>query len=167
MLRADVSAELLLKAVEGDPWYGASTVTLLRGLSAAQASFRPARDVHSIWELVLHMTAWAGEVDRRLGGRQPQLPVEGDWPEVGDGGEEAWRRTVDEFVRTNERLGARIREVAGVRWDRPVGAVRDAAMGTGVTHAEMLLGVLQHNAYHTGQIALVRKLVHALQANDS
>ena len=38
-----------------------------------------------------------------------------------------------------------------------VGTTRDRPLGTGVTRAEMLLGILQHNAYHTGQLALLRK----------
>ena len=44
------------------------------------------------------------------------------------------------------------------RWDDRVGDSRDAALGTGVTYEQTVLGLVQHLAYHGGQIALLRKL---------
>jgi hypothetical protein len=38
-----------------------------------------------------------------------------------------------------------------------VGDTKDRPLGTGVTCLDMLVGVLQHNAYHSGQIALLAK----------
>ena len=38
---------------------------------------------------------------------------------------------------------------------------RDAALGTGVTHRAMVNGLVQHHAYHTGQIVLLRKALQA------
>jgi hypothetical protein len=37
--------------------------------------------------------------------------------------------------------------------------VRDPAQGTGVSYATMLQGLLQHDAYHLGQVALLKKAV--------
>jgi hypothetical protein len=34
---------------------------------------------------------------------------------------------------------------------------RDPALGSGVNHRAMVHGLIQHNAYHSGQIALLRK----------
>jgi hypothetical protein len=44
------------------------------------------------------------------------------------------------------------------RWDDLVGDTRDPALGTGVSFAQTVSGVVQHLAYHGGQIALLRKL---------
>jgi hypothetical protein len=34
---------------------------------------------------------------------------------------------------------------------------RDPALGTGATYRGMVNGLVQHNAYHSGQLALLRK----------
>ena len=43
------------------------------------------------------------------------------------------------------------------RWSEPVGTARDAPLGTGVSFAAMVAGLVQHDAYHGGQIGLLRK----------
>jgi hypothetical protein len=45
--------------------------------------------------------------------------------------------------------------------DDMVGPVRDPAQGTGVSYAAMLQGLLQHDAYHLGQVALLKKAVES------
>lgn len=37
------------------------------------------------------------------------------------------------------------------------GAARDLPLGTGVSFHVMLRGLAQHDAYHTGQISLLKK----------
>ena len=41
--------------------------------------------------------------------------------------------------------------------DELVGGIRDQAMGSGQTYRQMLHGLLQHDAYHLGQISLIKK----------
>jgi len=43
------------------------------------------------------------------------------------------------------------------RWDALVGPSREAGLGTGVSVAVMLHGIIQHDAYHAGQMALLKK----------
>ena len=145
--------EQLRKGYSGDPWHGPATADLLEGLSAAEAAARPIPEAHSIWKLVLHMTAWHGEVRRRLHGGTPDLPEEGDWPEVGEVTEAAWQRD-------RERLGASIDQILGTLsglaeedLDRPGGSISDRS----ITHRAMVHGLVQHLAYHSGQIVLLRK----------
>ena len=64
----------------GDPWYGSSRTRVLAGITAHDAAAHPIANGHSIWELVLHMTAWTRETTRRLGGvigdvNQAELPA--------------------------------------------------------------------------------------------
>ena len=60
----------------GDTWHGSPVTHVLRGVTAAQASARPIPHGHTIWELVLHMTAWKNEVRRRIGGELVQLGLD-------------------------------------------------------------------------------------------
>lgn len=151
--------EQLRKGYSDDPWHGPATTVALEGVTAAEAAAHPISGAHSIWEIVLHLTAWQNEVRRRLGGSAPATPEEGDWPEPGEASETAWQRD-------RERLGASLAELLAAMsglaeedLERTGGSLsdRDPALGTGVTHRAMVNGLVQHNAYHTGQIVLLRK----------
>lgn len=142
----------------GDAWHGPALGELTQGLSAAQAHRHHLAEAHSIWELVLHCTAWVREVSRRLGGTEPAAPLEGDWPEVGEASEVAWEAARQALKEGIHGLARAVREMDPALLDRTVGEGRDAPLGTGTTFYVMLHGVVQHNLYHAGQVALLRKL---------
>ena len=150
-------ADQVLLAHDGPAWHGAALAENLHGITAAEAASRPIPGAHSIWEIVLHAAAWAGEVRRRLEGGVPQLPTEGDWPPVTDTGARAWTEARERLRASHEALAAAVRAFPDRRWKAPVGLVRDAPLGTGVSHAAMISGLLQHSGYHGGQIGLLRR----------
>jgi uncharacterized damage-inducible protein DinB len=145
---------------QGDPWYGSSRAVLLDGLTAKDAAAHPIPGGHSIWELVLHMTSWTREVERRLQGAEPAEPEDGDWPAVGRPTAARWRAACDALVEANAALLKAVAALPATRWEAPVGGLRDPALGTGTTIGGMLVGLAQHDAYHVGQLALLR---HALR----
>lgn len=156
--------EQLRKGHSDDPWHGPSTAVLLEDVTAVEAAAYPVPGAHCIWEIVLHMISWQNEVRRRLGGKEPSLPEEGDWPEVVAVSEEAWRRDRERLEASLNELRATLTGLRERDLERTGGSLsdRDPALGTGVTHRAMVNGLIQHNAYHSGQIALLRK---ALQPN--
>lgn len=80
----------LRRSHEGIAWHGPSLLELLNGVTADQASRRPVPAAHTIWELVLHITACKEVVTRRLTGETvPDLPPEEDFPAVSFG---AWQK---------------------------------------------------------------------------
>jgi uncharacterized damage-inducible protein DinB len=152
--------EQLRKGYSDDPWHGPATTDLLLDVTAQEAAAHPIPGAHSIREIVFHMTAWHNEVRRRLGGKEPDLPEEGDWPEPGELSEPAWQRDQDLLATSMAELMAALASLREEDLERLGGSVaelRDPALGTGVTHRAMINGIVQHNAYHSGQIALLRK----------
>ena len=148
----------LHRAFDGDPWHGPSVSALLSGISATQAQARPSPDVHSIAELVAHMTSWTAEVTRRVAGHPAGDPIEGDWPLPRAVDATGWAAMQMSLTNAMARL---IETIAGFperRWDDRVGDARDPSLGTGVTYQQTVLGLVQHFAYHGGQIALLRKM---------
>ena len=139
-----------------DPWHGPSARQILEGVTAATAAARPIPGAHSIWELVLHVIAWRGEVARRLAGGEPADPAEGDWPPVTDTSEAAWTRTLERLSDSYDRLVATLRRLPESRLDEPVGR-NAAAAGTAVTYYVTLHGAVQHDAYHLGQVSLLKR----------
>jgi len=148
----------LKQAHDGDPWHGSSRAAILSDVTLSEATRNPDGGAHSIWQLVLHMRAWTNEVARRVREGKAGEPVEGDWPPVGKASEESWRAAVASLEQAHENVAAAVRDMREGQMDERVGGDRDAPLGTGVTHREMLHGLAQHDAYHSGQIALLKRL---------
>ena len=149
--------DTLDRAFLGDAWHGPSVSESLQGVSAALAASRPIPSAHSIWEIVLHVAGWKHEVCRRVEGGDPAMPADGDWPAVTDASDEAWADTREELATAHRRLIMATRQMQEPRLLDMVGAHRDRPLGTGVSFHAMLLGCLQHDVYHAGQIVLLRK----------
>ena len=86
-------ADQLHRAFAGGAWHGPALRQLLRGVTAKQAAARPLAGGHSIWELVLHITAWKKAVRQRVMGRAIELSPREDWPPAGKASAAAWRNT--------------------------------------------------------------------------
>ena len=145
-------AKVLERSVAGDPWHGPSLAALLADVTADEAARRPIPGAHSIVEIVLHVAAWAEEVGARLAGGGPGDPAAGDWPSPCPW-DEAHARLAAVHAGLLRRVAAFPEERLGERF----GGAREPALGTGVTFAEMMIGVAEHNAYHGGQIALLKR----------
>lgn len=149
----------LQRAHDGDPWHGSPVVAILKGVTAEEAVRRPPNGAHSIWELVLHMTAWRNEVAERLTGKPASEPAGGDYPEVGDPTAARWTAALRALDTAHRRLVDVTRDVSEERLFRPMNDPRNAALGIGVTVYELLHGIVQHDAYHAGQIALLKRIL--------
>ena len=148
----------LHRAYDGDPWHGPSVTQILAGVTAAQAETRPAATVHSIAEIVAHMTSWVAEVTRRVQGHPAADPVEGDWPVPRALNETGWASMRLALNNAMARLTEAVAGFPESRWDDKVGESRNPELGTGMTYQQTVLGLVQHLAYHGGQIAILKKL---------
>ena len=142
---------------EGDPWHGSPLRTLLGGIGPEVAAAHPIRRVHSVWEIVLHITAWKNEVRRRLSGAPAGEPQEGDWPDVPAPTDDAWKAAREALEEAHRALIAAIRQLPEEKLFEPTNDPRNRETGDGVSHYVLLHGMVQHDVYHAGQIALVRK----------
>ena len=142
---------------EGDPWHGSPLRAILDGIDAAQAVKKPIPAAHSIWELVLHVTSWKQEVAQRVKGNTAGEPASGDWPAVGEPTEVRWRQALDGLERAHRDLLAAIESLPEAKLFEPTKAERDRPLGAGVSYYVLLHGIVQHDVYHAGQIALLKK----------
>ena len=149
----------LKRAHDGDPWHGSPLKANLEGVTAKQAAERPAGGAHSIWELVLHLTGWRNEVARRAIGAPAGEPPDGDWPAVGDPTPQRWAAALSALDESHERLVAAVKTLSDDRLLEPTKDPRNRPLGTGVTYYELLHGAVQHDAYHAGQIAIVKRFL--------
>jgi uncharacterized damage-inducible protein DinB len=141
----------------GDAWHGTPLRQLLADVDYTQAVARPCDGVHTIWEIVLHMTAWKNEVRRRVGGAPAGVPTEGDWPTPAAPGPQTWCEAVDALEDAHRALIAVVTRMPEELLFAPTNDPRDPTTGQGVSHYVLLHGIAQHDVYHSGQIALLKK----------
>ena len=161
MNQVKLIADELDACYSGSPWHGPSLKQNLAGVTARQAATR-AGETHTIWELVLHLAAWRGEITRRLEGEQAGTPKEGDYPpapEGDDATQAAWHRALAWLEDEHTRLLAAVRGIRDDDLPVPVLDYRHGSSGEGATRAVTLHGLAQHDAYHSGQIGLLRKML--------
>ena len=144
-------AEQLRTAFEGDAWHGPSVRELLASTTRGQAAKRPIPGAHTIWEIVLHMGVWESVVRRRLSGESiNDLAPEENWPPVHDVSEEAWMKALEVLEQGHIQLSQSITCLTDER-------LGETVPGKDYTVYVMLHGIIQHDLYHAGQIALLKK----------
>ncbi len=129
----------------------------VRGLPAALRGKRPKGCPHSPWELVEHLriAQWdILEFSRNPRHKSPAWP-EGYWPAAPappDG--RSWDRSVKAFRRDLKAMCALVADPATDLYAR-------IPHGEGQTILREALLAADHNAYHVGQLILVRRLLGA------
>ena len=146
----------LRRMKEGRAWHGPSLDEAVAGVTFELAERRLAPGSHSIYELTHHVGAWTGEVLARLRGRAAQLPDEGDWP-ADPPTPERWDAAKTRLDETHAALLREIGTLDEARLAERVASSDDPALGGGTTVLGMLHGLVQHDAYHVGQIILIRR----------
>lgn len=157
--RASELIDQLHRAFDGEPWHGPSLCDLLRSISPAEAEARPVAEAHTVGELTAHLTAWTHEVARRLEGHPAGEPPEGDWPPSVAATPAGWASMTLALAKAIAHVETVVAGLPASRWDVAMPDARQPEGAAPVTHAQLVLGLIQHLAYHGGQIALLRKAV--------
>jgi DinB superfamily len=143
--------ELIDEAFTGPSWHGPSLLGSLRGLTDAQAAWRPAKGRHNIWEVAVHAAYWKYIVRRRLTGQQERFPLKGsNWfarPAKG----RTWKDDLALLLREHEQLREVVRRFPQRAMARPLGDGRH-------TIGYVIRGIAAHDLYHAGQIRLLKRL---------
>jgi uncharacterized damage-inducible protein DinB len=140
----------LRRAFSGEAWHGPSVLELLADVDATKAATRPIPGAHSIWELVLHIAAWDQAVANRLGGDRGAVTAEENFPTIDDTSEPAWQKAIETLKDNHRKLLEAMGQVAEARFDEPV----VEGMSSNYVHMH---GAVQHDLYHAGQIAILKK----------
>jgi len=143
-------ADQLRRAFDGSAWHGPALLELLEDVEAATAAAKPLPKVHSTWELVLHIAVWDGAALRRLSGEKCQPTGDLNFPPMPTPTEAAWRKAVAATKRTHDTLAKTVGAL-------PDSRLADRVPGKRYDFYHMLHGIVQHELYHAGQIAILKK----------
>lgn len=144
----------------GEAWHGPALSELLENVWSHDAAARPLEGGHSLWELVLHLTAWTDTWRRRLEGQVLTEPDAGDFPPVSATTPEAWAEARVGLEDAHARLTERVARLTPAELDATVpGCDYDARF--------LVKGAIRHTVYHCGQIALLKKAPVPLEAKPA
>ena len=146
-------ADQIRRAFEGEAWHGDSVLQILAGVRAVFAAARPIPSAHSIWELVLHIVAWDGIAIRRAHGVAVEPTDEENFPPVKNHSEDAWQQALGTLKATHADL---VETVAAFP-DSRLGEQVPGKTENYYTYYYLFSGIVQHELYHAGQIALLKK----------
>ena len=138
------------RAFSGDAWHGPPLLHLLEDVTAEQAATHPVAGAHSIWEIANHVAAWNMIVRRRIAGENVNVTPELDWPQVEETSRVDWQLTLENLKHSRTRL-------RGVVQNLPDEKLREQVIGKDYPLYVMLHGLVQHDLYHAGQIAILKK----------
>ena len=142
------------RAFEGEAWHGPSVLSLLEGVTAQQAAAHPIAGAHSIWELTRHIAAWERACLRRLQGDPARLSDIEDWERIDETTDAAWEKTKQELIDNHRALLEAIATVDESRLNEPI--INDPNIPFSSVYVTLHGGV-QHDLYHAGQIAILKK----------
>ncbi|MFL6467163.1 MAG: DinB family protein [Pyrinomonadaceae bacterium] len=156
-----MTKEVLLKQFDScydkNVWF-VSAGKALEGVSAEQAVWKPEGTDNSIWETLTHLTYYNNAYLQRFKGidyeysiadndetfAAPDAPTEVDW-----------NAEVAKFDSVMRNFRTLIENADESKFDQPVSEKNTASW------AELISNINAHNAYHGGQILLIRKLQRA------
>lgn len=128
----------------------------LRGLTAAQAAWKPAPSRHSIWQIVRHLILWKRGVLNAWDGDPPdgEHLAAADWHEAA-GTEAGWERDRRTLLELSEQFLTRSRALDDAGLFRQIAWYKG---GPSQPLAMRLVRTTTHDIYHAGQIMYVRAL---------
>lgn len=137
------------RVMHGDAWHGDPVWEILDHINASCAAATPVHDVHSIWQLVMHMAYWERMAVKR--GSGAVVPDENlNFPPTPAPDEAAWQQTLEDFRNSNREFREHIARLDAAKLD-------EKTPGGRRTYRTDLLGVIEHHIYHAGQIAILKK----------
>jgi hypothetical protein len=141
--------QILNQGYSRKAWHGPNLRQALRGLSAKNAAWRPARGRHNIWEITVHAAYWKYVVRRKLrGDKRGSFALKGsNWfmrPAEGNRSDKAWYEDLALLDQEHQKLLHAVADIAGGK--------------TRKIPSHFIFGVALHDVYHAGQIRLLRRL---------
>jgi uncharacterized damage-inducible protein DinB len=133
----------------GDCWIGLNFKEVLHGVDAVKASKVIGEEGNSIWMLVSHLIYWRTTVVNRLTGSDNPPPFK-DFSLPSELNEANWKQVLHDFEAAYHLLRNAIHRF------NPENLYKESPR-QGQTYYELVMGCLQHDAYHMGQMMVLKK----------
>jgi uncharacterized damage-inducible protein DinB len=153
-----MTKEVMLKqfasCFDKNVWF-VSVRKALDGVSAEQAAWKPEGTDNSIWETLAHLTYYNNAYLQRFKGiayEYTKADNDETFEAPADPTDDDWNAEVARFDAVMNEFRSLIENADESKFDQPVSEKNTASW------AELIANINAHNAYHGGQILLIRKL---------
>jgi uncharacterized damage-inducible protein DinB len=137
---------------DGDPWIDVTILGVLKNVSAQQAAKKIAPGRNSIWQIVNHIISWRENVLLRVQGNVINTPNNNYFIEIADISETAWQQSLERLQNSQQQWIAFLKHFNELGFDKIYPTNK-------MSYFEHIHGIIQHDAYHLGQIVLLTKLI--------
>lgn len=135
-------------------WFGDTMMEKLADVTEKEAFTQPKAGVHSIGELVSHIIYWRYTLIKKLKGEKEYLgSVESpdNWVPLETLKSKGWKKLLADLDVSQKEMVQQLSKVKA--------GYEDQEYKPGSKMGYVTEGVIQHDIYHLGQIAIVKKMV--------
>jgi uncharacterized damage-inducible protein DinB len=152
MKETDRIIKLFDDLYQGTPWLDVTIMDTLKNLTPERAARKIKPDWNSVWEVINHVISWRLAILERIEGREVISPEHNFFVPVTDQSTEAWNITLERLQDSQDKWINYLRNFP----EREFDVVPDKKP---YSKYELIHGILQHDAYHLGQIRILVKPV--------
>ena len=136
----------------GSPWIDVNILETLKNISSQRAAKKIAPGRNSIWQIVNHIISWRENVLLRVQGNVITTPNNNYFIEITDTSETAWQKALERLENSQQQWIAFLKTFDEAEFEKIYPTNK-------MSYYEHIHGILQHDAYHLGQIVLLSKLM--------
>jgi uncharacterized damage-inducible protein DinB len=152
-------AQYIIKSFEstlgGQPWFGRGVYEILEEVNETKATEKPNENVHSLMELLWHMNTWAeftlGGLENRSVDEMKKIEAL-DWRDI-DPKTHTWKKGMEQLKASHKRIVELLTEKKDDNF------LSDIVPNREYNYRFLLNGLIQHNIYHLGQVAFLKKML--------
>ncbi|NNF21518.1 MAG: DinB family protein [Saprospiraceae bacterium] len=140
----------------GKAWFGKNIEETLTGITEAEAAIHLPGCHCSIYDLLYHMIAWKKfAIEKFRGNEEYAIDENSDqnWPKSK---RQKWSQLVEDFNAVQEELAAIFESIRKADLD-------SRTPGAHFSLLKLADGIIHHNMYHIGQIALIMNIIRNKQ----
>lgn len=145
-------AQLFEDLYDGEPWIDETLQRTLKNISVEKAAIKISPGRNSIWQIVNHLISWRENVLQRVQGKVIVTPENNYFDEIKDASEKAWQETHRRLRDSQKKWITFLLESDGKTFEK-------IYPKNGLSYYSNIHGIIQHDAYHLGQIVLLSKLI--------
>ncbi len=137
------------------PWFGRAVYEILGEVEESKVHTKPNGTDHSMIDLLWHMNTWAefvlGSLENRSAEEMKAIEAN-DWREI-DPKTHTWKKGLDQLKATHNKIVENLNQKTDDSFLGDIVPLRK------FNFRYMLNGLIQHNIYHLGQVAYLKKML--------
>ena len=139
---------------EKGAWFGDTYMEKLADVTEKEAFTPPMKGVHTIAELVAHVIYWRSPIIKKLRGEKDytaSVDSSENWVPLDQLKNKGWKNLLNDFATSQKELLKLLKDA------KPAFFKEEYSPGSSWDY--VVDGIVEHDVYHLGQLALVKKMI--------